>query len=160
MNFYILISDQFFNWSENAIQIYRIFEKTTSSSCQKVNAVNEYGCAGISNRKIQALWKTQLQMCSRKRSWTKVLSFSQSDWWKADNEIYCSKKQRSFSKLHPKLFDCQKTFWGDQRNKHRTILTHTTIKISYEFSLQSTHVNSAHSKYAARPSKIGIGGRT
>lgn len=155
MKYPVVTSDPFFNWSENERKICNLFEKKTNCSRQTIISIIELSRTRILNRKIQTLWQTTLQMHSRKRAWTKILSFHQPARQASKNEVYSPKRQGSFSKLYSKFSECQEIIRRNQRNQHRTTPTQITIKNPYENSLQSIYSSDLDCEHVARLLKIG-----
>ncbi len=79
MTFHLLLSDQLYTWSAwHARQTY--FQSATPPH-KSVAAIPPFGChsARLSDRTLQTLRKTRLQMCQRPWAWSKILSLHQSN---------------------------------------------------------------------------------
>jgi hypothetical protein len=159
MKFFLVASDHIYNWSENERQICGLFEKAAHSSYQKNFPIIECNGARIINRKIQTLWQTKLQVCSRKRPWAQILPFDQSLWGKPDNEVHFSKRYKGFSNIRPKFSNYQKITGGGLRNQYGIIFTQSTIKNHHASNLRSPYADGCHSKHAARFLTAESGGK-
>ncbi len=140
-----LISDQLYNWSDyNQFYdyIYYCFYYKWScyfygrTSCHNINKAalsakrrvdeetmlyKKQYIKRLINREIQALWQSKLSLRSRKRTWSKVFSFSEFSKNQTDYDLYCSRLQgASFNRVE-QLSSNKACFGRNKQNQPRII---------------------------------------
>ena len=110
-----LISDQLFNWSDNArINIYRSIS-TTLFVVKAVYKVKTQHNKRISNREVQTLWESWLSLYERRtRTWSQVLSVYKLSKRKTKNDLHIFGKQEESGGRVEQLSENKRDFRKDQ----------------------------------------------
>jgi hypothetical protein len=70
-----VLSDQYYQWSDAyAENIHIVAEKETSRTIEKASR-SPKAYSRVANRALQAMWKSWMQMCDRRRTWAEALPF-------------------------------------------------------------------------------------
>lgn len=123
-----LISDQLFNWSDNArINIYRSIS-TTLFVVKAVDKVKTQHSKRISNREIQTLWESRMSLYEgRTRTWSQVLFICKLSKSQAQNDLHSFGQQEESRGRVEELSKSQRDFRRDQQGQSRIIKTQRTI---------------------------------
>ena len=122
-----LISDQLFNWSDNArINIYRPLS-TTFFIVKEICKIKTQYVKRISNREIQALWESRLSLYERTWAWSQVLSICKLSKSQAPNDLRSFGKQEESGRKLEQLSKSQRDLRRDQQDQSGIIKTQRTI---------------------------------
>jgi len=129
-----LISDQLYKWSDTYEEsICHIIAQKTKGPGPSATARGGHP-ARISNRTLQAMWKTWLPLCPRARTWAQILSFHQPNREKSSDGLYPPRLLRTSQNLSGELPSHQR---NPERNLRYQLGTsqpqRETIRIEHVF---------------------------